>query len=286
MGQTTVVFPRLKRWYRAITKNPAVDRAVHNMLNAGTSAYAAMTGFAFPKKFNWDWKWEMLSGAYERETADLFARIIKPGMSVVDVGAHIGYFTRQYSRLVGPTGVVYAFEADPGNYELLEKNCRGLANVRLFKEAIAERDGTIDFFETANNTGCHSLVASDARPTKLSVPAASLDSLVARGTVAKVDVIKMDIEGGEPQALRGMTETFRANPALALVMELCPGNLQEAHVTPEALLAQLHDLGLRTFAITADGLKEITPELARQGQFFIKHDYHYVNVYASREPVL
>lgn len=286
MGQTTVIFPRLKRAYRAIVKNPTVDRAVHKTLDAGVSLYAALRGFAFPTKFNWDWKWEMLSGAYERDTADLFARLIKPGMTVVDIGAHVGYFTRLYADLVGPAGAVFAFEADPKNFALLERNVRGRANVRLFKDAIADREGTLDFFETDNNTGCHSLIATATRPHKLSVPATTLDRLFANGTIPKIDVIKMDIEGAEPQALRGMTQAIRSNPHLALVVELCPANLTEGGVSTEAFLAQLHDLGLRTFAITADGLKEITPDLARQGNFFIKPNYHYVNVYASQNPVV
>ncbi len=282
MGQTAVVFPKLKKAYRSVVRHPSVDRAVHGSLDALVEGIARMRGFAFPTKFNWDWKWEMLSGAYEKDTVAIFRRIIKPGMSVVDIGAHVGYFTRLYGDLVGAEGVVHAFEADPSNFALLERNVRGRTNVKVYAQAIADRAGTIAFYETENHTGCHSLVASDSRPHTLTVPCTTLDELVRRGTIPRVDVIKMDIEGGEPIALRGMRETVASNPSLVLVTEFCPDNFRETSTRPSEYLGQLHELGLRTYSITAEGLKEITPELNRAGTWFIKPDYHYVNILAAK----
>jgi FkbM family methyltransferase len=282
MGQTTIVFPRLKQAYRRVVRHPVIDRAVHGSLDVAVESVARLRGFSFPTKFNWDWKWEMLSGAYEKDTVAVFRKILKPGMVVVDIGAHVGYFTRLYGDLVGPNGSVHAFEADPENYALLERNVRGRTNVKTYAQAIADRVGTIAFYETENHTGCHSLVASDSRPHTLTVSCTTLDELIRRGTMPRVDVIKMDIEGGEPIALRGMRETIAANPDIVLVTEFCPDNFRDTSTTPSEYLAQLHELGLRTFSVTAEGLKEITPELNRVGTWFIKPDYHYVNILAAK----
>lgn len=59
---------------------------------------------------------------YEPETRELFERIVKPGMSVIDAGAQIGYFTLLFARLVGRDGKVYSCEPDPMIYPLLQKN--------------------------------------------------------------------------------------------------------------------------------------------------------------------
>jgi len=282
MGQTTVVFPRVKKAYRAIVHSPAIDRAVHASLNALVGGLARVQNFAFPKKFNWDWKWEMLTGLYEKETAALCRRLIKPGMHVLDVGAHAGYFTRLYAKLVGPTGTVFAFEPDPENYALLEQNTRHLKNVRRFPVAVSNQVGTVDFYETDNNTGCHSLIPAGFRPNKISVSATTLDALLDAGQLPNIDLIKIDIEGAEPIAFQGMHRVIAANPKIALIVEFCPDNLRDSHTDPSGFIETLRGLGLHVYAIKDEGLKEITPELSRSNQFFLKG--HYVNLFLSRDP--
>ena len=282
MGQTTVVLPRVKKVYRALVRNPSVDRAVHGALNVLVGSLARARGFAFPKKFNWDWKWEMLMGLYEKETVALCRRMIKPGMRVLDIGAHAGYFTILYSKLVGPDGSVLAFEPDPENYALLERNTRHLKNVRLFPVAVSNHVGMVDFFETENNTGCHSLIPAGFRPKKISVSAPTLDSLLDAGELPKVDFIKIDIEGAEPIAFQGMHRVIAANPHIALVVEFCPDNLRDSHTDPSAFIETLRGFGLHVYAIKDEGLKEIIPEHSRNGQFFLKN--HCVNLFLSREP--
>lgn len=282
MGQTTIVFPRLKKAYRAVVRNPSVDRTVHGALNTLVAALSRVRNFSFPKKFNWDWKWEMLTGLYEKETVALCRRVIKPGMRVLDVGAHAGYFTRLYSKLVGPNGSVLAFEPDPENYALLERNTAHLKNVRRFPVAVSNQVGTVDFFETDNNTGCHSLIPASFRPNKISVTATTLDAMMDAGELPKVDFVKIDIEGAEPIAFDGMHRLIAANPDISLVVEFCPDNLRESHVDPGGFIETLRGLGLHIYAIKDEGLKEITQEHGKNGQFFLKN--HYVNLFVTRKP--
>lgn len=279
MGQTTVVLPRLKIIYRKIIRNSQTDRVVHYALNILVEILARLRNFSFPKKFDWDWKWEMLMGLYEQETTVLCKRIIKPGMRVADVGAHAGYFTRLYSDLVGSTGVVYAFEPDPENFALLKKNTRHLKNVKLFPMAVSDKVGTVNFYETENNTGCHSLIASRSRSNKIIVNSTTLDALFNSGEIQRLDLIKIDIEGAEPMALKGMQSVIAANPKIALIVEFCPENLRESHVDPGGFINSIRSLGLHISAIKKEGLKEITPDDCVQGRFYLNN--HYVNLFVS-----
>jgi FkbM family methyltransferase len=275
--------PRLKKAYRSIIKHPVVDKTVHRSLNALVGGIARARGFSFPKKFNWDWKWEMLAGLYEKETVALCRRVMKPGMHVADIGAHAGYFTRLYSKLVGPTGMVYAFEPDPENHALLQLNTRTLKNVRIFPLAISNQVGAVDFFETENNTGCHSLIPAGFRPNKITVQATTLDALTKSGTLPKIDFLKMDIEGAEPIALQGMKETIAANPKLGMIIEFCPGNLTDSGTDPTGFIEELRAMGLRIFAIKDEGLREITSEDAKAQRFSLKG--HYVNLFVGHDAV-
>ena len=82
------------------------------------------------------WRLALMTGSHERASRALFAEIVTPGMTVVDVGAHIGYYTTQFARLVGPEGRVIAFEPHPGNFELLAHNLARCRNVTLLNQAV------------------------------------------------------------------------------------------------------------------------------------------------------
>jgi len=283
MGQTTTIFPGLKKAYRTLVKNKFVDNLVHKTLDYGVSGFSTIRRFEFPKKFNWDWKLEMLLWKYEKETVNLFRQIIKPGMTIVDVGAHVGYFTRLYSSLVGPNGKVYAFEASPQNFAILKRNTKNLTNVTLYKLAVSDKTGWINFDETENNTGCHSLIPSKNRPGKTMIQSISLDEMLKNGQLQNIDLIKMDIEGAEPIAFEGMKNVIDNNPNIGLIIEFCPDNLLEGSISAKDFITRLHNSALRTYAITEDGLKEITPEANTKGNYFLKK--HYVNIYCTKEPM-
>ncbi len=72
---------------------------------------------------------ELILGSYEEDTVAFMRQIVKPGMTVVDVGAHVGYYTRLFSKLVNGTGQVISFEPHPKTFNVLRRNTAGLANV-------------------------------------------------------------------------------------------------------------------------------------------------------------
>ncbi|MCR4334645.1 MAG: FkbM family methyltransferase [Patescibacteria group bacterium] len=195
---------------------------IKRLLEFIVNFYAKLTKFSFPSKFTWRWKSEMLFGWYEKETVKVFKNIIKPEMTIIDIGAHIGYYTRLFSKLVGKKGRVFAFEADPVNFDFLKKNTKHLNNVVLINKAISDQNGNIDFYHVANSTGCHSVIKPNKPAEKITVQATTLDSVMKEHNLIKIDVIKMDIEGGELLALIGMQNLLTNNSRMKIITEYNP----------------------------------------------------------------
>src|SRR3989344_1347789 len=263
----------LRKFYRTHIHSPALDRAIYTILDSLTALLAKFYGFSFPDNYIRRWKLNMVWGIYEKETYDLFKRIIKPGMVVVDVGAHIGYFTRLFSKLVGNRGKIYAFEPDPENFGLLEKNTRRLKNVTTCKAAVSYAKKTMNFYRS-EKTGCHSLVPDEARQREvISVESVELDAFLVEKGETRVDLIKMDIEGGEMGAIRGARKTLSA-PSICLVVEWNPSCPTQAGFSQDALFRELSSLGFKIFAIQKDTLLPVDPnsknlpaELLRETDF-------------------
>lgn len=231
--------------------------------------------FYFPKKLelNWELKAQMLLGRYESETVALLARLIQPGMTIFDIGAHIGYFTRLFATWVGERGKVYAFEPAPENLHFLRKNTSWMSNVFIVDKAVSNTNGTAQFW-ISKKTGCHSLVDQYHAYTMIEVETITLDTFWNEIGKPLVHVIKMDVEGAEPYVLRGATELIRHHTHLILVTEFSPSALRAGNTEPEEFLELLKSLGFQYWAIGPEGtLLEKLPSLG---------DYHYINLYCKK----
>ena len=224
-------------------------------------AVAKKQAFIFPPSFIWKWKLAYLLQLYELETTRFFKKTIKGGMVVLDVGANLGYFTRLFSDLVGPTGKVYAFEPDEDNWDYLTQNTTTRANVSLHKQAVTNVDGTISFYHVTGMTGTHTTLPV-AGSQKREVLAQTLDTFLEEQGVTHVDVIKIDVEGAEEFVFEGMARLLTQQPSPIVVFEYTPD-------TSKGLLDKLkqeHQL----YALTGDGLRQPVKKLVyRKG----KRDY-------------
>ena len=186
-----------------------------------------------------------VTGVYEpRETA-LVHRLLKPGMTFVDVGAHIGYYTTMAAELVGPTGRVYAFEPNPATAELLRKNTMRYGDVvHIVQAAASDKNGRGKLYLSRNNSGDHRSYARPGRES-VDVDVVTLDA-VLEGVV--VDFIKMDAQGVEYDILRGAEATLRRSPRVDGLVEFRPRSMRPG-VKPRMLIEQLHRMGfvLHTF---------------------------------------
>jgi FkbM family methyltransferase len=193
----------------------------------------------------------IVRGHYERDEIAFVRRILKPGDTAIDVGAHIGFFTMQMAAMVGPTGRVYAFEPFDANADLLE---RSIAENRfgdrvVFKRSAvgaAQGSATLTFpVETLNSGGAYLLREGTAPLSgnlKKQVPLVALDDIEVRRPVR---FIKMDVEGAEPQVIRGAVRLLKEDRP-AILSELHPTQLERASgVSPNEFLDQLRAIGYR-----------------------------------------
>lgn len=199
-------------------------------------------------------------GAYQPHLTGLLSRLLAPGMTFVDVGANIGYFSVLAARLVGETGLVVAIEPGERNCVLLHRSAtrHRLRNVRLHPYALSDRRETLVYLAQGSNGTITDLGDGDDWPSggRL-VPAAPLDELVAG--LDRVDVIKIDVEGAESRVLRGAAATLERHRPV-VVSEFSPLLLEQvSRVTGDAYLSQLLDLGYELSVVDPDGAGELIP---------------------------
>lgn len=183
-------------------------------------------------------------GVYEPEETALCQKLINCGDRVLDIGANIGYYTLLLSDLVSPNGSVIAFEPDEDNFLYLQRNLANqVANKSVFLHPVALGKSTqkARLFRAEENTGMHRLYSSvccSNDSTEVSVLKG--DSL----ELAPLDFIKIDIEGYEPAALHGLTDTLKRSPNLKILCEFSPLSLWEAGFSPIQFLAEMREHGL------------------------------------------
>ncbi len=163
-------------------------------------------------------------GTYEPELADAVREFLRPGMTVYDVGANIGYLSLLLAHAVRPNGRVFAFEALPANVERIRRNValNGLASrITLVPQAVADKTGELTFYIHAS-VGMGKVAGSAGRreeqyQAEIQVPAVSLDEFVYRDGNPPPQAVKMDIEGGEVLALPGMKRLLAEHHPIMLL---------------------------------------------------------------------
>ncbi len=181
-------------------------------------------------------------GEWEPGETALLGSHIQPGMTVLDIGAHVGYYTCLAGSLVGPRGLVVAFEPNPRNFELLLANVwrNGLTNVVCYPWAVSDRSAFIPLYLATDNSGDHRVFPTEGRET-VDVRAVSLDQLeVLR---PPVDVVKIDVQGAEEAVFRGARRLFEASPHALITAEFAPSDLTAFGSDPRALLAMYREAG-------------------------------------------
>jgi len=138
----------------------------------------------------------------EKFMADLalIAPHLRPGMVAFDVGANIGYLAMYLRQRIGPSGELFCFEPEPENYAELESNLlrNRLDNCHAISAAVGAQEGTVTFAR-----GLNGHVAPDGTEG-ISVPVLTLDGFVGQRGLARVDFVKIDVEGFEVDVLNGM----------------------------------------------------------------------------------
>jgi len=198
-------------------------------------------------------------GSYEEFETETVKKIIKKNDIVLDVGANIGYFTLIFAKLVGKDGIVFAFEPEPTNFDLLKKNVtiNGYKNVILIRKALSDRTGKTKLFLSEGNLGDH--IIMDTKENRNSI---EIDTITGedyfRDLNKKINFIKMDIQGAEINALRGMSSLLQKMNEIKIMIEFAPNWLKNFGNDPLELLSLLNEYDFKVSEID-DSEKKIIP---------------------------
>ena len=183
--------------------------------------------------------------SFEKFETEVMKKNIKKGYVVIDCGANLGYYSLLFSKLVGKSGKVFAFEPDPKNFSLLQKNLKvnDITNVVALNLAVSDKQGESFLFLDKHYPG-NSKMYNEGKNEggKIKINCVRLDDYF-KGFKKKINLIKMDIEGSEGNAIKGSTDIIKNNKTIKLVLEYFPEALKSCGTEPKELLDLLKKEG-------------------------------------------
>lgn len=197
-------------------------------------------------------------GRFEPAQTRLLKTIVRPGSTVVDAGANIGYYTLLCARWTGPAGRVIAFEPSPAPAARLETGVRhnGLMHVRVRRQALAAGEGEA-VLRITSDPGFSSLGHPSTRSPvveEIAVPTVSLDRVCREEGIERIHVLTMDVEGSELPALQGARRMLADGRIDVIVVEYNREIQMRCGFDPDALPAELRRHGFSVEIIGPRGL--------------------------------
>jgi FkbM family methyltransferase len=186
-------------------------------------------------------------GIYEPENVSIIKHACAAGMTAIDVGAHEGYLTLVMAACVGSAGQVFAFEPMPRNFKCLSQTVamNNLNNVVLYQMAVSNgRNAKAKFQISDQSSSMGKLVEDESAlaESELEVTVTSLDQIIESGGIARIDFVKIDVEGHDLEVLEGMQ---------GLVARFRPKILIEFH-SPDLLLRGHELLAAQGYQLSMD----------------------------------
>jgi FkbM family methyltransferase len=174
----------------------------------------------------------MLTGRYEAEEINLMRRFLRPGQTIIDVGANLGYLTRVFARSTGLGGRVHAFEPNPIIFSLLEKNVSAFPQVSLYNVGLSSSDARLPLFIAGLDHSVGSFAKEYPATHVFYQESGQLNSTVSELVagdrfmekigIRHADILKIDVEGWELNVLGGLERTISESQRLTIFCEFNP----------------------------------------------------------------
>lgn len=204
---------------------------------------------------------------FEPSTTHLLLKVLKPGDTFLDIGAHIGYFSMLAAAVVGPDGEVLAFEPSPDNFRQLVEHValNGFTNVLPFHLALGDSEQVAALHLNADNDGGNALWdvrlhqdnhKSRRTPRVHPTYVTRLDRVLRGRPMRSLKLVKIDIEGSEVLALRGAVETLARLQVPFVIAEVNRSGLEMMGTSETDLRVLMTGLGYETWVI-----QDVEPEL-------------------------
>lgn len=167
---------------------------------------------------------------YEPEILGFWEKIIKPGMTVFDIGANIGLYSLFLSSRIGKGGKIHAFEPVRKTYQKMIENIKlnGTEIIHLNNMAVGSLEGEVELVidEDSAKSYTRKIDPQKNMTHSESVPSTTIDSYCKRNNISKLDFMKIDVEGFEFDVLKGAQHTLQNNPPQMIQLEVIENFLQ------------------------------------------------------------
>jgi len=201
----------------------------------------------------------------DKKKIEQLKQIIKPGMTILDIGANIGFYTKFFADLVGESGKVYAFEPEELNFKRLKRIISKYKNVVIEKAAVGNESGNIKLYHSRDLNVDHQTYDIGENREVSEIRSVALDDYFAKDEI--IDFIKIDIQGYDYFAISGMKKTIARSEKLTMLGEFWPFGLIKAGVHYNDYISLLQELGLNLeFYCSVDDQKNF--EKKSEDQFF------------------
>ena len=168
----------------------------------------------------------LFNGTYEPELLKEIKKTLSIGSNFIDGGANIGFFSLVASKIVGPTGIIISFEPTPLTSSYLKKNIKinNINNIIVSEYGLSSSKKKLPFL-LSNNPEGNAIISDKIATAKdgnkiITINTISIDEFCAKKNIVKVDLIKLDIEGQELEAIKGAKKILSANQNIRIIFEL------------------------------------------------------------------
>ncbi|MBS1653080.1 MAG: FkbM family methyltransferase [Bacteroidetes bacterium] len=213
----------------------------------------------------------------------LLKKYITKNATVIDIGANIGFYANILANCVGHNGKVHCFEPDEKNFNHLKNTTFNSPNIIIHQLAVSSKTEVLNFYLSNEINVDHRAYKPESYKAIKAVNAISIDDYVVKNNINKIDFIKIDIQGFEMQALKGMEQTLLKNKDVIVISEFWPYGLKTAGSSVNTYFETLTALGFNIHLLKKNELSPLTIEMVNQMKDLGKE--YYFNILATRNDV-
>jgi FkbM family methyltransferase len=207
---------------------------------------------------------------------ELLKKHIKSGDTVLDIGANIGFYATILSDIVGEKGTIHCFEPDTTNFAHLKKTTASYKNIIINNKAVGPKTEKLKIYTSKELNVDHRTYKPEEYDQEIEIDAVSIDDYL-KG--AKVDFIKMDIQGFEMEAMKGMKDTLKNNPKVKMISEFWPYGLRKAGSSLRDYFVLLKELNFNVEILKENKLETLDLETVLKLESL--GEEHYFNIFVS-----
>jgi FkbM family methyltransferase len=182
--------------------------------------------------------------------------MLHPGMTVLDIGANIGFYSLFFAKKVGEQGKVFAFEPDQTNYRHLRDHTKNIAAMTTVQFAVGETSGSRLLFYSDELNVDHQTFDNGEGRKRIEIEMIAIDDYFVNNET--VDFVKLDIQGYDYFAIKGMLKTIQRSEKIKIFGEFWPYALYKAGVHPNDYIRLLKELGFKVHVYDKEDVEDFS----------------------------